>query len=866
MTTVTEDDEEEVVEVDNTTMADSTIATSKDEVMSENTNVPKPAPFQTVSVNDGTHRVKFKWTVSDAMQGMENDPVRLNDAIKDLMTAMFQDDDGMMYRWQSDDLTTSSIPSAMTSSEIRDHISPAITHIKAKSMIIFGIRFGFTDNPIKWQMAATTKQMMKENQVEVSISNSTSTSGNIVTAGYILLKSPNSTSTHRYTQHLRSQLPDATPYFDVMKFRKTPYDQSIPHLAVQCGEKHVTPVSQALSKILSGKSGAAVFLPRYVFSELTDQQIEHQFESHYKWSRSLKLIALTPLVFHLDQKRIEYDVDGTTIERSTREWVATLTNSDGTPALCDVVNGTPNKKAFLLAPAHYEETAKAELKKYRLRLHPPRQKEERFRDRVHDLPAVIHIQTAIESNVQYIANLFASDMWTSVTADEPSKQIGRAPSKSIHHQDERRAPASRPKASSQVWNKPPNIPRPNGKPSSQKTSELTKPSDATTLTAHYDLHEDDGERSTESTQGTNVTYDQMLQAKLKAIEITTKEKLSVLESTSKTSLDKLLQLEKQVERFSDLDGKVESVERELSSMSVKLDDSVTTQLTLVENLKKMKKASKTQFNSVSDHLVSSGETVNHLTDAMAEMRSEMGRMSTIIQGIATRQLDQETRAATKRPSPKSVQEFQTELFEKSQSVSDPFDERTGVRQPSCGQPSNRTLRDATQASLPDSSSDNSVASSTSKTSYSSANTVVSAESTESQASSIIRSPPPKKTRQGCIPMSPASIETSNDDSNPEIPDDQDVFNDDTAMFDAVLEDAIRTNLASRFEASVSRMNDNGFHLPEQREPTPDTQSQQHHAALANTMDSVSLIGPTSQPAPLNPRNKNTTGSAGAATE
>ena len=252
---------------------------------------------------------------------------------------------------------TSSIPSVMTSTEIRDHISPAITHIKAKSMIIFGIRFGFTDNPIKWQMMETTKQMMKDNQIKVTISNSTSTSGNIVTAGYILLKAPTTTSTHRYTQYLRTHIPDATPYFDVIKFRKTPYDQSIPHLAVQCGEKHVTPVSQALSKVLSGK-GKAVFFPRYVFSAMTDKQIEHQFSSHHKWARSLKPLQLAPMVFHLYQKRIEYCADGTIIERSTREWVSTLSTADGTPALCDVVNGTPNKKALLLTPEHYEDQAR----------------------------------------------------------------------------------------------------------------------------------------------------------------------------------------------------------------------------------------------------------------------------------------------------------------------------------------------------------------------------------------------------------------------------------------------------------------------------------------------------------------------------
>ena len=863
MTTVTEDDEEEAIEVDNITMADSTMA-SKDDTQSGYTSVPKPAPFQPVSVNDGTHRVKFKWTVSDDMRGMEDDPVRLNDVIKDLMTAMFHDDDGMLYRWQSDDLRTSSIPSAMTSSEIRDHISPAITHLKSKSMIIFGIRFGFTDNPIKWQMEEKTKQIMKEKQVEVTISNSTSTSGSIVTAGYILLKSPNSTSTHRYTQHLRSQLPDATPYFDVMKFRKTPYDQPIPHLAVQCGEKHVTPVSQALSKILSGKNGAAVFLPRYVFSELTDQQIEHQFESHHKWNRSLKPISLAPLVFHLDQKRIEYSADGTIIERSTREWVATLTNPDGTPALCDVVNGTSNKKALLLAPEHYEEKAKAELKKYRLRLHPPRHREERFRDRVHDLPAVIHIQTAIESNVQYIENIFANDTWKSLSAEAPTKNAGRKSTKSHIQQEEPNARASRRNAPPQAWKQPPNIPRTNDQTSFPKISKPDTQRVAVRPSDQYD-RTDEEERSTASTQGTTtIASDSALHAKLHEIESATKSKLSRLENSSKQSVEKLQQLETQMQKFSDLDRKVSSMERDLTSMSVKLDDSVTTQQELVENLKELKKASTSQFNSVSDHLVTSGENVNQLTDAMAAMRNEMGRLSTIIQGIASRQLDHEVATSTQRPSPQSVQELQSESLETSQ----PMQRRSNTTNDKIRNQSSplngpaRTLREAArQIPLPDSSSDNSIASSTSKKSHSSVNTTTSDASESSQASSTIRSPPPKKTRQGGIPMSAPTVETMQIESDTEKHDDQDIFNDDIHMFDAVITEALRTNLTSRFDASMNTESDQPLtqDLTEQVIP-PDSLSD-----IPMQMATAESLNITTDTAPLNSRNNHQLSSAGAET-
>ena len=185
------------------------------------------------------------------------------------------------------------------------------------------------------------------------ISNANSTSGSIVTAGYIILKAPNTTSTHRYTQFLRSQLPLTTPFFDIVRFsKKTPMDQLIPHLVVHCGESQVTVISQIFLPLLTGKQ-CALFLPWYAFSVTTEEQVSNQFLVHEKWARSLMALSLAPHVFHLDQKRSEQCPDGTKIDRSAREWAATLTFPDGTPALCDVVNGTSEKKAYLLAPSNY---------------------------------------------------------------------------------------------------------------------------------------------------------------------------------------------------------------------------------------------------------------------------------------------------------------------------------------------------------------------------------------------------------------------------------------------------------------------------------------------------------------------------------
>ena len=139
-----------------------------------------------------------------------------------------------------------------------------------------------------------------------------------MTAGYILFKAPNTTSTHRYTQFLRSQLPTETPFFDVVRYKKTPMDQTIPHLVVvQCGERHVTSLSQTFLTLLTGKR-SALFLPRYAFSTMTGEQIGNQFLVQERWARSLKALTLAPSVFHLDQKRTEYKTDGTVIEQLTR--------------------------------------------------------------------------------------------------------------------------------------------------------------------------------------------------------------------------------------------------------------------------------------------------------------------------------------------------------------------------------------------------------------------------------------------------------------------------------------------------------------------------------------------------------------------
>ncbi|KAI2489046.1 hypothetical protein MHU86_25555 [Fragilaria crotonensis] len=368
VTTVTEDIEEE----------------QDDDVQDANDNpnpdlaILKPAPtslklpsYPNIPTNDGTHRVNVKWTPPENTHTYEKDKKKLNEAIHDIVQSLISPEAGILYRWESDDLSLSKSASNMTAEELRNFITLVITIAHSQSQIIFGLRVGFILAPGQWLRLSTTGGVFKSQNVEVSISNSKSTSGRMVTAGYILLKAPNTTQIHRYTQFLRSKLPASAPYFDIVRYKKSPMDQLIPHLRVQCGEKHVMPLCHALLTVLTGH-GSALFLPRYALGTMTEEKIRSHFQVHESWARSLKAIPMSPIINHLDQARLEYNDDGTTTARSTREWASTIRATDNvSPALCDVVNGPPDHKAYLLVPSQYLQKVQHEWRSYKSRLYPP---------------------------------------------------------------------------------------------------------------------------------------------------------------------------------------------------------------------------------------------------------------------------------------------------------------------------------------------------------------------------------------------------------------------------------------------------------------------------------------------------------------
>ena len=145
---------------------------------------------------------------------------------------------------------------------------------------------------------------------------------------------------------LRFCMPENAPFFDILHAKRTPDNQLIHHLTVQCGEHHVEALSKALSVILRGR-GSSLYLPRMTLGNLTVEQHTKYFQSHENYMKSLRMIVLASMIENIDKEREEVDASsGETQHRTTRDWATNLiAPSTCKCARCDIVNG--GKKMLL---------------------------------------------------------------------------------------------------------------------------------------------------------------------------------------------------------------------------------------------------------------------------------------------------------------------------------------------------------------------------------------------------------------------------------------------------------------------------------------------------------------------------------------
>ena len=398
------------------------------------------APLAKASTHDGTHRLTFRWKPKD-YQTLASNPIEWLNSIFDIMNILFTDRDGEFYRWESEDLSHHRTISQLTPADLRDFISPRITSMDSLSTFVFGIRFRFKPNThISWRNRPQMKTALRDHHLGLTISNSSCSSGRLVVAGYILFKAPNTTHRARYLQSIRNHLPDNTPFFDLLLYRRTPTDDANHHLAVQCGENHVHTLTSALSAYLTGK-GTAFFLPRLAFAKLTQTQIQKYFDMHKTYIRSLRPIQLSPAIFNLDAPQEEQAPNGTIIQRTTREWATSLKLADGSLARCDVTNGSPDRQTYLLVPSHNVAEVKLLLRDYRFSLNILDQRETRFRDSLPGLPDEILIDLTTQDNLDFLEQMSSEDIWQKApaairkpAASKPNKSApSNHPPQSSHH-------------------------------------------------------------------------------------------------------------------------------------------------------------------------------------------------------------------------------------------------------------------------------------------------------------------------------------------------------------------------------------------------------------------------------------------------
>ena len=158
---------------------------------------------------------------------------------------------------------------------------------------------------------------------------------------------------------------------------------------------------------------------------MSSEKATELFSKHDTYVKSLRYLMLSPMINNLDTLRVEHFPDGSMVERSTRDWAATILTSDGTgPAHCDVVNGGYDQQSYLLMAPQHETTAIEAFAEYCRRVFPFTQRESRFRDSIGPPPSVIHVDAKVSANLSFIDQLFTttetwkqSDQSTTAEAD-----------------------------------------------------------------------------------------------------------------------------------------------------------------------------------------------------------------------------------------------------------------------------------------------------------------------------------------------------------------------------------------------------------------------------------------------------------------
>jgi len=345
---------------------------------------------------------------------------------------------------------------------------------------------------------------------------------------------------------------------------------------------------------------------------------------------------MSPQVNHLDQQRMEYHDDGSITERSTREWMSTIMTTDHKhPALCDVVNGPPDHKAYLLVPSHYLEIAQCAWSQYKSRLYPPSHREARFRDNLPGLPNVIHIQAEIAAHESFFEQLSEASVWQP-TLQHPNQQPPVTDdghnAVSLSHSKQRPVDQS-------SWPTPAEV----SKHSHRNRNETSNPQRGD---VDVDLQSISGNTSIGTTEDRSTTSTRSIthasrastttEIRFQELEQSTQRKLRDLEVSGKQSDERLHSMAQQLTRIDDLDKKVAAVNDKLDLAAEHMKESKNTQQLISADMEDIKTYTIQQFAEMNERLLSNMESQHKMSTTMLDLREHFLKMSAFMESVATK--------------------------------------------------------------------------------------------------------------------------------------------------------------------------------------------------------------------------------------
>ncbi|KAI2499330.1 hypothetical protein MHU86_15174 [Fragilaria crotonensis] len=364
-----------------------------------------------VQINDGTIRITVKWKPAK-YEELTDDITQWNYEATDLIHYILGTaKDSVIYPWKTESGAAPAIPFIdLTPDNLSDYLGKRTLPIGAARTFVFSFRLCLPTGPSKW-LKIRIPNVLDHHHVELSISNASSDSGEITTAGYIFFKHPTFTQRFFYLKELRRKLPPATPFFDIFLFRKTPTGRTVPHLIVKCGENHVGALTEILSTYLNGTE-TSVFLGRLLISKMSTDEVDAIFQTHSDFVTSLRCLSLSPVVQNIDRVRTEYRTEGN-ILRTARLWAKTLLDEEGNSLRCDAENGGDNQRAHLLVPVENLNRARQALAIYKESISPFSLRENHFAERIAQAhPAEIYVPTAAANhNLNLIKGLSTTTTW-----------------------------------------------------------------------------------------------------------------------------------------------------------------------------------------------------------------------------------------------------------------------------------------------------------------------------------------------------------------------------------------------------------------------------------------------------------------------